>query len=64
MNNFLIEKKIVYFRMKLRFLHVNKTPCYTKQYVQQGKHPPLNIQNFLNYTCVLVYIQNIVSMLS
>ena len=23
--------------------HVNKTPCL---YVQQGKHPPINIQNF------------------
>ena len=51
--------------MKLRFLqHVNKTTWYTNQYVQQGKCPPINIQNFLNYTCVLVYIQDIAWMLS
>ena len=38
----------MYFMMKLKILqHVNKTSCYTKQYVQQGKYPPINIQNFL-----------------
>ena len=51
--------------MKLRILkHVNKTTCHTKQYVQQGKCPPINIQNFLNYTCILVYIQDIAWKLS
>ena len=36
--------EIVYSRMKLRILqHVNKPPWL---YMQQGKHPPINIQNF------------------
>ena len=55
----------MYFRMKLGILqYVNKTSCHTKQYVQQGKCPLINIQNFLDYMCVLVYIQDIVWMLS
>ena len=38
------QTEIVNFRMKLRILqHVNKTLW---QCVQQGKHPPINIQNF------------------
>ena len=41
---FFDQTKIVYFRMKLRILqHANKTPWL---YVQQGKCPPINIQNF------------------
>ena len=46
------QTEIVYFRMKLRILqHVNKTPWL---YMQQGKCPPINIQNFSHlhmYTC-------------
>ena len=34
--------------------YVNKTPWL---YVQQGKHPPINIQNFL-YKCVLIYFHD------
>ena len=51
--------------MKLRILqHVNKTSCHTTQYVQQGKCPPINIQNFLIYMCILIYIHDIVWKLS
>ena len=46
--------------MKLQILqHVNKTPWL---YVQQGKCPSINIQNFI-YTCIFVYIHDIVWML-
>ena len=46
--------------MKLQILqHVNKTPWL---YVQQGKCLSTNIQNFI-YTCILVYIHDIVWML-
>ena len=46
--------------MNLRILqYVNKTPWL---YVQQGKCPPINIQNFI-YTCILVHIHDIVWML-
>ena len=42
--------------MKLGNLqYINKTPWL---YVQQGKCPPINIQNFLN-TCVLIYFHDI-----
>ena len=38
------QTEIVYFRTKIRILeHVNKTPWL---YVQQGKSPLINIQNF------------------
>ena len=59
---FFDQTKIVYFRMKLRILqHVNRTPWL---YVQQGKFPPINIQNFsFIYMCILVYIHDIVWML-
>ena len=48
--------------MKLRILqHINKTPWL---HVQQGKCPPINIQNFFFiYMCILVYIPDIVWML-
>ena len=43
--------KIVHFRMKLGNLqYVNKT---TWLYVQQGKWPPINIQN--SFTCVYLF---------
>ena len=52
--------KIVYFRTKFSNLqHVNKTPWL---YVQQGKHPPINIQNIL-YMWILLYTHDIVCML-
>ena len=54
-NLFFNLTKIVHFRMKLRNLqHVNKTPWL---YVQQGKHSPINIQNFL-CICILIYIHD------
>ena len=41
--------------MKLRFLQlVNKTSCHTEYHVQQGKHPPINIQIFL-ITCMCLF---------
>ena len=56
---FFDQTNIVYFRMKLRFLqNVNKTPCYTKQYVQQGTCPPINIQIF-SITCVCLFTSGI-----
>ena len=52
---FLGQTKIVYFRMKLRILHhVNKTPWL---YVQQGKCPPINIQN-VSHLHVYTYLHS------
>ena len=46
--------------MKLTNLqYVNKTPWL---YVQQGKCPLINIQNFF-YTCIIIYIHDVVWML-
>ena len=48
--------KIVYFRMKLgKLQYVNKMSWL---YVHQGKHPPINIQNFL-YMGILIYFHDI-----
>ena len=61
---FFDQTKNVYFRTKLKILqHVNKTSCHTKQYVQQGKCPLINIQNVFIYMFILVYIHDIVWML-
>ena len=44
--------------MKLKILqYVNKTPWL---HVQQGKCPPINIQNsFSFYVCILIYIHDV-----
>ena len=57
MNYFLIRQQLCILERNLEFLqHVNKTPWL---YVQQGKCPPIIIQNF-TYTCILVHIHDIV----